>query len=173
MKKHIILFTALITVFSMFTGCGLVDFLPDMTVAREMPHLMVRSAEVTMHPRDPEFERHYVTQENLTDLLNLLREISTGDTPEEEPELGDGQTYYTVTVIYASGDAREYHLLGYRYLKVGDEPWIEIAHEDAMRFSQFIRDHQSDDGSYVPPTTEPPAETTLPTETGTAPTTES
>lgn len=173
MKKHIILLTALITAFSILTGCGLVELLPDMTVARELPHLMVRSAEVAMHPRDPEFERCYQTQENLTDLLNLLREISTGDAPEEEPKVGDGQTYYTVTVTYASGRTREYILLGHRYLKVGDEPWCELEKEDAMRFNQFLRDHQSDDGSYVPPTTEPPAETTLPTETGTAPTAES
>lgn len=170
MKKHIILLTVLITAVSIMTGCGFVDLLPDMTVARELPHLMVRTADVVMHPRDPEFERHYQTQENLTALLHLLREISTGDVAEVDPELEDGQTYYTVTATYASGKTREYHLLGYRFLKVGDEPWCKIEHEDAMRFNQFIRDHQSDDGSYVPPATEPPAETALPAETGTDPT---
>lgn len=173
MKKQMLMLSALIAAVSLLAGCGLVDLLPDMTVAQEIPHLMVRSAQVVMHPRDPEFERCYQTQENLNELLNLLREIDSGDEPEEEPELGDGQTYYTVTVTYASGETREYHLLGYRFLKVGNEPWIMIKHEDAMRFNQFIRDHPSDDGSYVPPTTQPPAETTLPTETETAPTTES
>ena len=172
MKKRLISLAALIAAVSLLAGCGLVDLLPDMTVARELPHLMVRDAQVVIHPRDPEFERHYVTQENLNALLALLREIHVGETPEEEPELGDGQTYYTVTVTYASGKTREYHLLGYRFLKVGDEPWIEIEYEQAMRFNQFIRDHQSDDGSYIPPTTEPPEETTLPPETGTAPATE-
>lgn len=173
MKKRIVMLPAvLLAAIFILTGCGLIDLLPDMTVAREIPHLMVQRADVVMYPRDPEYERHYQTQENLTALLSLLREIEGGEIPAQEPELGDGQTYYTVTVTYASGETREYHLLGYRFLKVGNEPWLEIDHEDAMSFSQFIRDHQSDDGSYVPPTTEPPAETTLPTETGTAPTTE-
>lgn len=169
MKKHIILFSALIAAVSILTGCGLAELLPNITVARELPHLMVRTADVVIHPRDPEFDRHYQTQENLTALMTLLREISTGEVPETEPELGDGQTYYTVTATYASGKTREYILLGHRYLKVGDEPWCELEQEDAMRFNQFLRDHQSDDGSYIPPTTESPAETTLPTESGTVP----
>lgn len=165
MKKRIVQITALMIAVFMLGGCGLSSFLPDVTVGREQPHLMVRTVDVAMSPRDPDFERHYQTQENLTALLNLLREISTKEIPEEEPKLGDGQTYYTVTATYASGETRDYHILGYRFLKVGDEPWCEITHDNAMRFTQFIREHQSDDGSYIPPTTEPPAETTVPTET--------
>ena len=164
MKKRMIQLTALMIALSLLGGCGFSDLLPDVTTGRELPHLMVRSVDVTMSPRDPEFERHYQTQENLTALLNLLREITTNDIPEEEPRLGDGQTYYTVTATYASGKTREYHILGYRFLKMGDEPWCEISHDNAMRFTQYIREHQSDDGSYIPPTTEPPAETTVPTE---------
>jgi len=169
-KKYIPFTAALVLTAFLLGGCGLTDLLPDVTTGRELPHLMVRSAEVSIHPRDPEFERCYVTQENLTALLNLIREIKTSDLTDEEPKLSDGLTYYTVTATYASGDTRAYHLMGYRYLKVGDEPWCEISHEDAMRFTQFIRDHQSDDGSWVPPTTEPPEETTLPTETTVPPT---
>lgn len=171
MKKRMLQILALLIAVSTLSGCGLSNLLPDVTTGRELPHLMVRTIDVSMSPRDPEFERHYQTQENLTALLNLLREIATSDLPEEEPKLGDGQTYYTVTVTYASGETRDYYIMGYRFLKVGDEPWCEISHDNAMRFTQFIRDHQSDDGSWAPPTTEPPEETTLPTES-TAPPTE-
>ena len=165
MKKRIVQITALLVAVSMLSGCGLSELLPDVTVGSELPHLMVQRIDVAMSPRDPEFERHYQTQENLTALLNLIRDISTGKTPEEEPRLNDGQTYYTVTATYASGETREYYLVGYRFLKVGDEPWCQISFESAMSFTQFIREHQSDDGSYTPPPTEPPAETTLPTGT--------
>lgn len=171
MKKRMIQIAALILAASMLGGCNLTNFLPDVTTGHELPHLMVMQIDVAMHPRDPEFERHYQTQENLTDLLNLLREITTDKLPDEEPDLRDGQTYYTVTATYASGETREYHLLGYRYLKVGEDPWCEVSHEDAMLFTQFIRERQSDDGSYVPPTTAPPAETTPPTETTVPPST--
>lgn len=171
MKKYIQSIAMLMVVSSLLCGCGLSSVLPDVTTGHELPHMMVRSVNVSIHPRDPDFERCYVTQENLTALLNLLRKIETSDLTEEEPRLSSGQTYYTVTAVYASGKTREYHLMGYKFLKVGDEPWYQISHEDAMGFTQFIRDHQSDDGSYVPPTTEPPTETTLPPET-TAPATE-
>ena len=170
MKKTIQSIAMLMIVSSLLCGCRLTSVLPDVTTGHELPRMMVRSVEVTMHPRDPEFERCYVTQENLTALLNLLREIETSELTEEEPRLSDGQTYYTVTAVYASGETREYHLMGYKFLKVGNEPWRLISYEDAMSFTQFIREHQSDDGSYVPPTTEPPAEATLPPET-TAPAT--
>ncbi len=165
MKKRYIQILALLSAVFLLGGCSISSYLPDVTVGRELPHLMVRTIDVSMSPRDPEFERHYQTQENLTALLNLLREIVTNEIPEEEPKLSGGQTYYTVTATYASGETQEYHMMGYRFLKVGDEPWCEISHDSAMRFSRFIRDHQSDDGSYVPPTTEPPAETTVPSET--------
>lgn len=168
MKKRMFHIALLLALAAMLSGCGLSQLLPDVTVGQELPHLMVQKIDVSIHPHDPDFERHYQTQENLTALLNLLRQMRTADIPEEEPELTDGQTYYTVTATYASGDTQQYHLMGYSYLKVGDEPWCEIAYEKAMGFSQFIRDHQSDDGSYTPPETAPPAETTLPTETGTA-----
>ena len=170
MKKRIVQMTALLVAVLLMGGCSLTSMLPDVTTGRELPHLMVQSIDVSMMPRDPEFVRHYQTQENLTALLNLLREISTNDIPEEEPKLNDGQTYYTVAVTYATGQTREYYIQGYRFLKLGDDPWCEISHEDAMRFTQYIRDHQSDDGSYIPPTTEPPAETSVPTDASTPPT---
>lgn len=174
MKKQIIRLLSLMIVLAMLSGCGIVDKLvaqvaPDET-RRSTPGLMVQRIDVSITPTDLDFERHYQTQENLTAVLNVLREMSTADVPEEEPRLGDGQTYYTITATYSGGEQQQYYLLGYRYLKVGDEPWCEISFDSAMGFTRFIKEHQSDDGSYTPPPTEAPAETTLPTETGTAPT---
>lgn len=174
MKRKIYIIITLLLTLNMLTGCALVDVVvariaPEVTEANDLPHLMVQRIDVTMNPRDPEFERHYLGQENLTATLNLLRDMVTSDLPEEEPRLSGGQTYYAITATYASGEQQKYYVLGYQYLKVGDDPWCEISFENAMTLSQYIRDHQSDDGSYVPPPTEPPAETTVPTETGTAP----
>lgn len=174
MKKKIFPILSLVLLLAMLSGCGLVDGLlawisPDSSRSAS-PSLMVQRIDVSMTPKDQDFERHYQSQENLTAALTLLREMATSDIPEEEPRLGDGQTYYTITATYAGGKQQSYYLLGYRFLKVGDEPWCEISFDSAMGFTRFIKEHQSDDGSYTPPPTEPPAEPTLPTETGTAPT---
>lgn len=171
MKKLITQILMLTMLTALLSGCSVSQLLPDVTVGREKPHMMVQTVEVHINPYDPDYERCYQTQENLTAILSLLRQMRTTDIPQEEPDLDDGQSYYTVTAFYASGDTQEYHLMGYSYLKVGDEPWCQVAYEDAMEFSQFIRDHQSDDGSWVPPETEPPAETTLPAATETVPAT--
>lgn len=168
MNRKIQALITLLLVLPVLGGCGLIDTAPDMTEAKDLPHLMVSSIDVTMYPKDRDFERHYQTQENLNMVLNLLRDMATNDIPEEEPDLSDGQTYYTITANYASGKQQKYYVLGYSFLKVGEDPWCEISFDSAMTLSQYIREHQSDDGSYVPPPTEPP-ETTVPTETGTAP----
>ena len=165
MKRRMLQLTALLLTILMLSGCGIGGLLPNVTKGQELPHLMVSNIHVSMNPYDPDFERHYVTQENLTALLNLLRTMPTSDLTEEEPHLSDSQTYYTVTASYACGETRVYYLLGYRFLKVGDEPWCEIQYEDAMKFSQFIRDRYSDDGSYTPPPTESVPETSLTAET--------
>lgn len=173
MKRKILSLVALLTALCLFSGCGvtdaLLDLIPDST-ERQSPSLMVQRIDVAIYPADPEFERHYETQENLNAALTLLRDLVTTDVPEEEPRLDDGQTYYTITATYSGGKQQNYYLLSYRYLKVGDDPWCEISFDSAMGFTKFLREHQSDDGSYTPPATEPPAETTLPTETGTVPT---
>lgn len=168
MKRKICTLLSLLLLLTTLSSCGLVNMIPDMTEAKDLPHLMVASIDVTMYPQDREFERHYQTQENLNMVLNLLRDMITSDIPEEEPDLSDGQTYYTITANYASGKQQIYYVLGYSFLKVGQDPWCEISFDSAMTLSQYIREHQSDDGSYVPPPTEPP-ETTVPAETGTAP----
>lgn len=171
MKRKISCGIVLLLTLCMLSGCALAEglvsiLIPDMTEFKDLPHLMVTQIDVSMHPQDPDHQRTYQTQENLTAVLEMLRDMVTMDHPDTEPDRDDGQTYYTITATYANGKQQEYCLLGYRYLKVGDEPWCEISFDRAMDFTQYLQEHYSDDGSYIPPATEPPAETTVPAETG-------
>lgn len=119
------------------------------------PGRMVRKIEVAIHPEDPDFARTYVTQENMNELLSLLRSLENSNEPEQEPVTDDGQNLYTATVTFANGQQSVYYLLGRTYLRLGDNPWCTITLEQSMRFTDFIHTHPSDDGS---------AETTQPTE---------
>ena len=133
------------------------------------PGRMVRRIEVAIHPRDERFDRTYVTQENMNELLNLLRSIHTDAEPEQEPDLDGGQSYYTATVTFANGQQSVYYLLGHTYLRLGEEDWCVIDTDRSLKFSEFIRTHPTDDGSVTVETTAAPTESTAPTET-TAPT---
>ena len=128
------------------------------------PGRMVRRIEVAIHPRDERFDRTYVTQENMNELLNLLRSIHTDAEPEQEPDLAGGQSYYTATVTFANGQQSVYWLLGHTYLRLGDEPWCVITTEQASRFTDFIRTRPSDDGSAPTEPTTAPTETAAPTQ---------
>ena len=114
---------------------------------------MVRRIEVAIHPDDPDFARTYVTQENMNELLALLRSMQTDVEPEREPDVDGGQNLYTATVTFANGQQSVYCLLGHTYLRLGDEDWCIIDTNLARHFSQFILDHPSDDT---------PAESTTP-----------
>ena len=128
------------------------------------PGRMVQRIDVAIHPSDPDYERTYVTLENMNALLGLLREMKTQDYPETTPDPEGGQTLYTATVTYANGEKSVYRLLGHMYLQLGDDPWCIVGTERSMEFSKFILEHPSDDGSAPIETTAPPMQTTAPTE---------
>lgn len=109
------------------------------------PGRMVRRIEVAIHPEDPAFDRTYVTQENMNALLGLLRSMVTEVYPTEEPDPGDGQSLYTVTVTFANGQQSTYRLLGHRFLQLGDEPWCVVSTDQSMLFNTFLQEHPSDD----------------------------
>ena len=77
------------------------------------PGRMVQRIDVAIHPADPDYERTYVTLENMNALLGLLRDIQTQDYPETTPDPEGGQTLYTATVTYANGEKSVYRLLGH------------------------------------------------------------
>ena len=138
----------------LLTGCG--RDIPGIE-SSSGPGRMVRRIEVAIHPEDPDYDRTYVTQENMNALLALLRSMVTLEEPEEEPDLEGGQSYYTATVTFANGQQSRYWMLGHTYLRLGDEDWCIIDTTKARSFIQFLLEHPSDD---VPAT-----ETTAPPET--------
>ena len=123
------------------------------------PGRMVRRIEIAIHPADADFVRTYVTQENMNEMLTLLRAMETTDSPDTEPDINGGQSYYTATITFANGEQSVYYLLGHTYLRLGQEDWCVVNSEQAKAFNTFLRDHPSDESP-----TEPTAETTEPTE---------
>ena len=119
------------------------------------PGRMVRRIEVAIEPEDARFDRTYVTQENMNALLALLRSMQSDIEPDREPDVDNGQSLYIATVTFANGQQSIYYLLGHTYMRLGDEPWCVIDREKSMQFTQFLREHPSDDV---------PTETTAPTE---------
>ena len=146
----------------LLTGCG--RDIPGIE-SSSGPGRMVRRIEVAIHPEDPDYDRTYVTQENMNALLALLRSMVTLEEPEEEPDLEGGQSYYTATVTFANGQQSRYWMLGHTYLRLGQEDWCVIDTALSLKFSEFIRSHPSDDGSVPIETTAAPTETTVPAET--------
>ena len=117
---------------------------------------MVRRIEVAIHPADAAFERVYVTQENMNELLTLLRGMENDERPEMEPDINGGQILYTATVTFANGEQSIYYLLGHTYLRLGDNPWCVINTDLSRKFIDFIKNHPSDDGPQPnEPTTAP------------------
>ena len=152
MKKKRILVLLILALLLSLTACG-----DDTSISTGTgPGRMVRRIEVEIHPEDPSFSRTYVTQENMNDLLTLLRAMSSKNYPEQDPDLGSGQTYYTATVTFANGEQSVYYLLGHTYLRMGRDPWCIIDSDLSFRFNEFLRTRPSDDGSM-------PVETTAPT----------
>ena len=109
------------------------------------PGRMVRKIEVAIHPEDPDFARTYVTQENMNELLSLLRSLENSNEPEQEPVTDDGQNLYTATVTFANGQQSVYYLLGHTYLRNSDGDWCIIDNSQSMAFNQFLRERPSDD----------------------------
>ena len=161
MAKKIIRLAAFMFSLFLLSGCGIIRgaislVAPDVSVENDLPHLMVTQIDVEMHPENGSFSRHYQSQENLTTILRLLRDMTTNKQPEEQPDLDDGQNYYIVTATYASGKQQVYYVLGYQFLKVGDESWCEIEFGRAMNFANYLQQHPSENGTYIPPATLPP-----------------
>ena len=155
MKKRILALVMLLSI--LLCGCG--DDTPKADSGA--PGRMVRRIEVAICPENPEYERTYQTQENMNDLLALLRSMENDNIPAQEPDVENGQILYTVTATFANGEQSVYYILGHTYLRNSDGDWCIIDLEQSMAFNQFLRERPSDD---VPAPTETIAETAAPTE---------
>lgn len=161
MNKQRILLPLLMILTLLLTACG-GEEPPSHSGA---PGRMVRRIEVALQPEDEDFARTYVTQENMSELLALLRAMETSDYPETEPDVNGGQTCYIATVTFSNGEQSVYYLLGHTYLRLGDNPWCLIDSDLSRQFAAYIRSHPTDDGSVPIETTAAPIQTTAPTET--------
>ena len=139
MKKRMIALMLVLSI--LLCGCG-GDTPKESSGA---PGRMVRTIEVAIHPQDPEFSRVYETQENMNDLLSLLRSMQTDEIPAEEPDIDGGQSLFTVTVTFANGQQSVYYLLGHTYLRNSDGDWCIIDNSQSMAFNRFLRERPSDD----------------------------
>ena len=139
MKKRMIALMLVLSV--LLCGCG--GNAPKESSGT--PGRMVQSIRVAIHPEDPDFARVYETQENMNDLLALLRSMQTNDVPAEEPDIEGGQSLFTVTVTFANGQQSVYYLLGHTYLRNSDGDWCIIDNSQSMAFNQFLRERPSDD----------------------------
>ena len=139
MKKRMIALMLVLSV--LLCGCG--GNTPKESSGA--PGRMVKTIEVAIHPDDPDFARVYETQENMNDLLALLRGMETDDVPAEEPDIEGGQSLFTVTVTFANGQQSVYYLLGHTYLRNSDGDWCIIDNSQSMAFNRFLRERPSDD----------------------------
>lgn len=156
MKKRILALVMILSI--LLCGCG--DETPKSDSGA--PGRMVRRIEVAIRPENPEYVRVYQTQENMNDLLALLRSMENDNIPAQEPDVENGQSLYTVTVTFANGEQSVYYVLGHTYLRNSDGDWCIIDRDQSMAFNQFLRERPSDD---VPTeTATAPVETTAPTE---------
>ena len=75
MKKRILALVMILSI--LLCGCG--DDTPKSDSGT--PGRMVRSIEVAIQPENPEYDRVYQTQENMNDLLTLLRSMESDNVP--------------------------------------------------------------------------------------------
>ena len=155
MKREMIALLLLAALLPGLTACGGRKPTPTNGTA---PGRMVRRIEVAIHPADSDYERVYVTQENMNALLSLLRGMETEVLPETEPDIDGGQVLYTATITFANGEQSIYYLLGHTYLRLGDSPWCVISTDLSRKFTDFIKEHPSDDNSIVTESTAAPTE---------------
>ena len=149
MKKRMLALVMILSI--LLCGCG--DDIPKADSGA--PGRMVRRIEVAIQPENPEYERMYQTQENMNDLLALLRSMENDNVPAQEPDVENGQILYTITVTFANGQQSVYYILGHTYLRNSNGDWCIIDRDQSMAFNQFLRERPSDDGI---------SETTAPTE---------
>ena len=154
------LFPVILAALLLFSGCGnrIVPTPTDQTV---IPSRMVQRIEVSVHPSDADYDRCYTDMEKMSPILRILRDLDTTRKPEEQPNLTDGQTYYTITATYANDQVRVYYLLSHQYLRIDDGDWCEIDNHAALDLIQYIRQTPDEASAPVPDET---AQESLPEE---------
>ena len=142
MNRKNIALLLILTLLLGLTACG-GDDEPEITGTG--PGRMIRRIEIAIHPEDAAYARTYVTQENMNQVLSMLRAMQTDSRPETEPDIDGGQTLYTVTATFANGEQSVYHLLGHTFLRLGDDDWCVIDPERSEEFVRYLLAHPTDE----------------------------
>ena len=141
MNRKNIALLLILTLLLGLTACGGDE--PEVTGTG--PGRMIRRIEVAIHPEDAAYARTYVTQENMNQVLSMLRAMQTDSRPETEPDINGGQTLYTVTATFANGEQSVYHLLGHTFLRLGGDDWCVIDPERSEEFVRYLLAHPTDE----------------------------
>ena len=142
MNRKNIALLLILTLLLGLTACG-GDDEPEITGTG--PGRMIRRIEIAIHPEDAAYARTYVTQENMNQVLSMLRAMQTDSRPETEPDINGGQTLYTVTATFANGEQSVYHLLGHTFLRLGDDDWCVIDPERSEEFVRYLLANPTDE----------------------------
>lgn len=142
MKKKSIALLLILTLLLGLTACGGDD---EPETIGTGPGRMIRRIEIAIQPEDADYARTYVTQENMNQVLTMLRGMQTDSRPEKDPDINGGQSLYTVTATFANGEQNVYYLLGHTYLRLGDDDWCLIDPERSEEFVRFLLAHPTDD----------------------------
>lgn len=142
MNRKKIALLLILTLLLGLTACG-GDDEPEITGTG--PGRMIRRIEVAIHPEDAAYARTYVTQENMNQVLSMLRAMQTDSRPETEPDIDGGQTLYTVTATFANGEQSVYHLLGHTFLRLGSDDWCVIDPERSEEFVRYLLANPTDE----------------------------
>lgn len=140
----------LLLVFSLFTlsGCGVTNLaltpITSVPVNTSAPRKLVEQLDISFYPDNPCYTRHYYSEENINALLALLRSFQSDNLATCHPKADDGQSYYIINVTYANNLTHQYYLMGHRYLRIGDNHWIEVGTDNAKKFVQFLNEHPND-----------------------------
>lgn len=137
MKRERILI-GLLALLLLLSACGSI-WNDQPTDETGVPGRMVQQIDVAIYPEDEDLVRSYTDMEKMSPILRILRDMDTNITPEDEPSITDGQTYYTITATYANGESRVYYLLSHKFLRIDDGAWCEVDNSDVMELIQYIR----------------------------------
>ena len=88
-------------------------------------------------------QRKYTAPEKMSSVLNYLRLLEGGGSPDTDPERITGDVY-EITLSLSDGTRRVYRQRANRYLSRDSHPWERIDPELASRLSPLLEALESD-----------------------------
>lgn len=102
----------------------------------------VTSVEITGQNHTLQFSRKYTENNQIEAFLQCLRGIRT----RQKVTHFDSErvrTHFVITVHLSDGARHTYALVGHRYFKAPQKPWVEINHQKAVELYQAIQNNET------------------------------